>query len=831
MMTQSSTRSTVESYKGKGMNSWMAGRWSRVGVLWCVAGMVAGVGASAANAELNDDAPAPAPAAAAAAAAVMEPAVVAAPVSSRLAEALTASSTRFFKDAAAKDAAQPSYALVEEPASKGVLKATTAFKAAPVYAMVDGKNAVIVKIEAGTSLYGTGEAAGPLLRNGRKITAWNTDAYGYGDEAPSLYKAHPWVLAVRADGTAFGVLADTTYRCVIDTAATNADEIRFVADGPAFPVIVIEGSTPQEVVKELGALTGKIAMPPKWAIGYHQCRYSYYPEKVVRDLATNFRERDIPCDVIWYDIDYMEGFRVFAFNREHFPDPKKLNADLLAQGFHNVWMINPGIKSREEPSPNDPKDAGANDSPELKAARETERNRFRAVRDSGTKEKMYVTRADGAVYEGEVWPGFCFFPDYTRPEVRAWWGPWYNEFMSMGITGVWNDMNEPAIFNVPSKTMPEDNVHLGDAGLIKPNGNAQGADEAKGNHARYHNVYGMLMIKGTREGIMKANPEKRPFVLSRASFIGGQRYGASWSGDNSANWYHLDTSISMVLNMGLSGQPFYGPDLGGFAGDGDGKLFQRWISFGAFFPFSRGHTGKDAIQKEPWAFGPEVEETSRLALQRRYRLLPYYYTLFHEASQNGMPVVRPAFFADPKDPGLRSEDDAFLIGDGILVVPECVPDMSRVVVMPKGIWRGFDFEVPSGTKNTTKGRDGQDPELPKLFARGGVIIPTGVVQEFVGEKKDGALTLLVSLDANGKASGELYEDAGEGYAYQDGQFLMSKFEAVKSGTTVTVTMKTVDGKMARPARDVVVRVILDGGKEAVGKGKDGETVRVEMPGV
>lgn len=752
-------------------------------------------------------------------------------VPAKASQILGPATTRFFADAAALDAAQPSYALVEEPAAKGTLPAATDARTTPLYATIEGKNAAIIKIQPGTSLYGTGEAAGQLLRNGRKITAWNTDAYGYGDEAESLYKSHPWVLAVRADGSSFGVLADTTYRCVIDTAATNADEIRFVADGPAFPVIIIEGATPQDVVKELGRLTGKMELPPIWAIGYHQCRYSYYPESRVREIASNFRDRDIPCDIIWFDIDYMEGFRVFTFNRQHFPDPKGLNADLLKQGFHNVWMVNPGIKSRDVISPNESTEDIEALAPDLKTKRQAELEFYSAIRDSGLKANAYVTRADGNIYEGEVWPGFCFFPDYTQPSVREWWGPLYQNFMSMGINGVWNDMNEPAVFNVPSKTMPEDNVHLGDAGLIKPNGKPQGEQGAKGDHARYHNVYGMLMIKGSRDGIMDANPDKRPFVLSRASYIGGQRYGASWSGDNSANWYHLETSVPMVLNMGLSGQPFYGPDIGGFAGNGDSKLFQRWIGFGAFFPFSRGHTGKDAINKEPWAFGPQVEETSRLALQRRYRLIPYYYTLFHEATQNGMPVMRPTFFADPTDPALRSEDDSFLIGDGLLVAFDAVPDRSRVSAMPKGIWRPFDFDVPTGTKNTLKGRDSLDPELPRMFIKGGTIIPAGPVQEFVGEKPLDPLTLIISLDADGKAVGTLYEDAGEGFGYRNGEFLLTKYEAACNGTSVLITSTTVDGKMGRPDRQLNVRIILDNGVDAAGKGADGQPIRVELPGV
>lgn len=752
-------------------------------------------------------------------------------VAAKASQVLGPSTTRFFADAAALEAAHPSYALIQEPAAKGALPAATDARTTPLYTTIEGKNAAIIRIQPGTSLYGTGEAAGQLLRNGRTITAWNTDAYGYGDDAMSLYKSHPWVLAVRGDGTSFGVLADTTYRCVIDTAATRADEIRFVAEGPSFPVIIIEGSTPQDVVKELARLTGKMELPPIWAIGYHQCRYSYYPESRVREIASNFRDRDIPCDIIWFDIDYMEGFRVFTFNRQHFPDPKKLNADLLEQGFHNVWMIDPGLKSRDDNSPNESAETIDALSADLKAKRQAELEFYNAIRDSGKKANAYVTRADGSVYEGEVWPGYCFFPDYTQPRVRDWWGPLYENFMSMGISGVWNDMNEPAVFNVPSKTMPEDNVHLGDAGMIKPNGQAQGAAGARGDHARYHNVYGMLMIKGSRDGIMATNPDKRPFVLSRASYIGGQRYGASWSGDNSANWYHLETSVSMVLNMGLSGQPFYGPDIGGFAGNGDSKLFQRWMGFGALFPFSRGHTGKDAIDKEPWAFGAQVEETSRLALQRRYRLIPYYYTLFQEATQNGMPVMRPTFFADPTDPALRSEDDSFLIGDGVLVVIDAVPDRSRVSVMPKGIWRAFDFDVPAGTMNTLTGRDSQDPELPRMFIKGGAIIPTGPVQEFVGEKPLDPLTLIVSLDSQGKAVGTMYEDAGEGFGYRDGEFLLTRYEAARNGTSVLVTASTVDGKMARPNRQIHVRIILDNGVEAMGKGVDGQPIRVELPGV
>ncbi len=746
-------------------------------------------------------------------------------------EGLATGVVRFFASEAARQAAHPSYALASEPNAKtgGVGPMPASFAVLPIFGEHNGKQSVTVSIKPGTSLYGTGEVAGPLLRNGRIVTCWNTDSYGYDDSATSLYKSHPWLLAVRPDGTAFGVLADTTYRCEVDAAATSEDTIRFTSDGPAFGVIVIERASPIEVVQELTRLTGYMPLPALWTLGYHQCRYSYYPEARVREIATGFRQRAIPADVIWFDIDYYESFRCFTFDRGYFPDPAKLNEDLLKIGFHNVWMINPGIKSREEPSPNEPPAAErAKESAELQKAREDEKSRFRIIRDTGKRQNVYVLKPDETTYEGEVWPGWCFFPDYTMPSTREWWKPWHLEFMSQGITGIWNDMNEPAVFNVKSKTMPEDNIHRGDPAMIKPNGKAQG-DAAKDNHARYHNVYGMMMVKGTRDGIQEANPDKRPFVLSRATYIGGQRYHAGWSGDNTANWYHLESSVPMTLSMNLSGFSFYGPDIGGFAADGDAQLFERWIGFGTMLPFSRGHTGKGTIDKEPWAFGPEVEETARLALQRRYRLLPYLYSTFEEASRIGSPVLRPLFFIDPTDTALRSEDDAFLLGGDLLVVPQLIPDRTRVPAMPKGNWRELAFEVPTDSKNTTKGLDSQNDDLPRLYVRPGAIIPSGPVMEWTTQKQLDPLTLIVSLDDKGEAKGFLYEDESDGYRHVNGFYLRTHYVAQREGNRLKVRIDKTQGQMPRKDRQVTVRVLLDGGKEFSVTGKDGGTMEFELP--
>lgn len=680
-----------------------------------------------------------------------------------VAEAIGQGIVRF--DASAEAAAQrrPSFALVRpfEPIASLDPKQLSV---APEYGFEDGRHTATISIEKGTSLYGTGEVAGPLLRNGFVVETWNYDAFGYGLDAKNLYTSHPWVLAVREDGTAFGVLADTTERCEIDLR----DGITFRAVGPEFAVIVIDRASPQEVMKGLGELTGTIAMPPKWAVGYHQCRYSYNPESRVKAVVSEFRKRKLPADVIWMDIDYMDGYRVFTFDEEQFPDPKGLNEWLDEQGFSNIWMIDPGVKKEE--------------------------GYF--VYDSGEEHDVWTKNAQGETFTGEVWPGVCVFPDYLNKEVRSWWASLYEDFMALGIDGVWNDMNEPAVFNVESKTMPEDNIHHADDEL-----------GGTGTHARYHNVYGMQMIRATREGVLAVNPDKRPFVLSRANYIGGQRYGATWTGDNSANWEHLDMSIPMTVNLGLSGQPFAGPDIGGFAYNGDGELFARWMGFGTLMPFARGHTAKGNIDKEPWSFTPEVEATCRRALERRYRLMPYIYTLFHESSVSGMPIAMPTFFADPSDPALRSEDDSFLLGPDLLVAAKATPEADRMTVLPAAIdgveWAEFDFESFDG------GRDSKDTDLPALYIRPGSILATAPVTQYFGDRPDSRdeLTLIVHLDASGSAQGELYEDAGEGFGYLAGEYLRTTFVAHRDGDKVKVRVASTEGRMEIPDRTIKVRVI------------------------
>ena len=610
---------------------------------------------------------------------------------------------RFIERGVDPDSFPPSIALASPTGVKTTGAVDASIKAKPLFwKNKDGKFCVRVDIDAGTSLYGTGEIAGPLLRNGRKTVCWNSDAYGYTEVNPSLYQSHPWVLAVRADGSAFGVLADTTWRCEIDLtgdekAPDAAGSIVFRGEGAGYPVHGIDRASPQEVMVGLAELIGTIPMPPEWALGYHQCRYSYNPESKVREIAQNFRDRHIPCDAIWFDIDYMDGYRIFTFDKTQFPDPKKLNDDLGKQGFHRIWMIDPGVKA--EPG--------------------------YSIYDDVMKHDFAVKTAKGEPYKGEVWPGWCVYPDYTRTDVRQWWSGLYKSFGAMGVSGVWNDMNEPAVFNVKSKTMPEDNLHKG--GPWDPRvwmGVSKEADSKhmlpEGPHLKYHNVYGTLMAKGTYEGMLAADNTKRPFVLTRAGYIGSQRYAATWTGDNTAEWKDLEQSVSMVENLGLSGQPFCGPDIGGFNGNGDDKLYARWIGVGSLLPFSRGHTGKGNINKEPWARGKR-EQTRRARAEALEPPLPAaavsLHALLGRPTRTGMPVVCPVLFADPKDPARRSEDNA---SDRFIRTcpwsPSSHPIGTGCPLLPK-VWNEVQLV-----------EEGVHPDLPRCWVRGGAIVPLGPVE-------------------------------------------------------------------------------------------------------
>lgn len=649
----------------------------------------------------------------------------------------------------------PSFALKAEPQEKGMLPSN--WQLYPIVEKKKGHASAYLDVPQGTSLYGGGEVTGPLLRNGQSIKLWNTDSGAYSvDNGKRLYQSHPWVMGVRPDGTSFGILFDTPYKAKL---TTTDERINFETEGELFRIFVIDRESPQSVIKGLAELIGTMPMVPRWALGYQQCRFSYTPASRVIEVADTFRIKRIPCDVMWMDIDYMDGYRIFTFNPQTFPDPAALNRDLHIRGFHSAWMIDPGAK--------------------------VDSTYF--VYKSGTANDVWVKTAQGKEFNGDAWPGACAFPDFTQPKTVRWWADLYKDFLDKGVDGVWNDVNEPQISNTPTGTMPEDNKHLG------------GDKIPAGPHLKYHNVYGYLMVKASREGIMKARPQNRPFILTRSNFLGGQRFAATWTGDNASWESHMTMSVPMILTLGLSGQPFSGADVGGFLFNPDADLFGRWMALGAFYPFSRGHACAGTINKEPWAFGQKVEDVSRMALERRYVLLPYYYTLLHEASETGMPIMRPVFFADPKDTLLRAEEQAFLIGENLLVVPEWAQNPA----LPKGIWRNLSL-IPG---------DDKDSYQAKLKIRGGAIIPTGKIIQNTNEKSLDPLTLLVCLDEKGEAHGTLYWDEGDNWSFKDGNYSFQHFTAIRTADNkVQVKITQKKGKYITENNDMaIVKIITDKG--------------------
>ncbi|MCQ2147314.1 MAG: DUF5110 domain-containing protein [Bacteroidales bacterium] len=662
----------------------------------------------------------------------------------------------------------PSAIFERELSPKGDVPSSWRIK--PEYSEVGGKAVVKIAIGADDDIYGTGEVVGDLRRNGKEVIFWNSDNYGYmKNGGKSLYQSHPWVLGLRKDGTAYGIIADNTWK-----SSLKAEDgmLTFTSEGPQFRVVVIEKENSKEVLKALAKLSGTMELPPMWAIGYQQCRYSYYPDRRVMEIVDSLRLKNIPCDVVWMDIDYMDQFKVFTYDPKTFSQPKKLQDYIHARNMKTVYMIDPGIK--------------------------VEDGYF--VYDQGKAGDYFIRKPDGSLFTGRVWPGQCAFPDYTRHEVRSWWRGLTRDFMLKGADGIWNDMKEPSVFDVRSGTMDEDAVHLGGDGFMEDS------------HLRYHNIYGMNMVKASREGSLLAYPDKRPFVLSRDNFLGGQKYGATWTGDNMACWEHLQMSIPMTLNLGLSGQPFNGPDMGGFGADTDAELLAHWYATGVYFPFVRNHAAKGTIDQEPWVFGERIEAICRTAVNRRYMLLPYIYTLFREASTSGMPVMRPLFMADEKDTSLRAEQRVYMLGDDLMIIPRWATDP----VLPKGDWDIIPFESKD------------DMYQAFVAQRAGSIVPTANLYQNTEEYRTDSLTLWVNT-LDGVASGVMYEDGKDGFEYRKGEYAQYEFSATtdKKGN-ITVTMTQTAGQKDYGKKTLRVAVVADG-KVTYSAWTQGDTVTVKGP--
>jgi alpha-glucosidase len=634
-------------------------------------------------------------------------------------------------------------------------------------------------------VYGFGEKTGRLNKRGRQLggysyTMWNSDTYAYENDTDPIYVSIPFYMVMR-NGRAHGIFFDNTFRSNFDVGHTAQGLLSFGAEGGELDYYLIAGPDPKRVIQRYTDMTGRMPLPPRWALGYHQCRYSYYPESRVRFIARNFRERRIPADVIWLDIHYLDGFNPFTWHPERFPDPARLMRDLGADGFRVVPIIDAHPKKQPGWS----------------------------VYDSGLAGDHYVKNPDGTVYEAPVWPSQAeknpapsVFPDFSKPAARAWWGGLFKQFVDMGITGIWNDMNEPAVFQTVTGTMPLD---------VRHDNEGQPTD-----HREIHNVYGLLNSRATYEGLVRLAPNARPFVLTRASFAGAQRYAAIWPGDNISSWSHLQATIPMLAGLGLSGVAFVGSDIGGFAGAPSAELYTRWLQTGVFYPFMRSHTTFGTPDQEPWSYGTVHEAINRRAIELRYQLLPHIYNVMYEASTTGVPALRPLFLEFPDDNATWSMDEQFMFGRDLLVAPVLREgERQREVYLPKGEW--FDFWTGGRHEGGRPIQVSVTIDSTPVFVRGGAFVFRQPVVQHTGEMPGQPLEVHVYPAPTSEAT--LYEDDGETHAYRNGAFMRRTFRQTRTPeTSATIEAAAPEGTYRPKPRDLVFQVAWQGEPRRVSAG-------------
>ena len=500
---------------------------------------------------------------------------------------------------------------------------------------------------------------------------------------------------------------------------SNQGEIQFDEqasvefNGGALRLYVMSGDLP-DALDEYSRLTGRPAMPPQWALGYHQCRWGYKSEEEIREIAAGFKQNQLPLDAIHLDIDYMEGYRVFTVNQKQFPDLAGLAADLKAEGIKLVTIIDPGIKI-------DPK---------------------YAVYKSGIENDVFLKLPDGKLVRGLVWPGWVNHPDFSKQTTRFWWGELYRPLIEAGVDGFWHDMNEPSSM-----------AAFGDSTL--PIATQHSIEGREGSHIEGHNLYGAQMAQAGFEGISRISPKKRPWLLTRSGWAGVQRYAWKWTGDVESTWQGLKMTVRTILGTGISGIPYSGSDIGGFSGSPDAELFTRWFQMSTFMAFFRNHAANGAPLREPWQFGEPTLSICRNFLQERVKLMPYLYSLAWEAHQKGAPLVRPLGWLDADDERLWETEDSFMLGDALLVAPVVSHRaILRKVVLPKGRW--YDY----WTEEIYEG--GEDYVLEAVIETIPVFIREGVVFP-AQENGQRVLHYFVQTQAAGEVISRLYTDEGDGY--------------------------------------------------------------------
>jgi len=617
--------------------------------------------------------------------------------------------------------------------------------------------AVSKKLGFDEHFYGLGEKAARLDKRRSFFVNWNSDTPGYTEGKDPIYQTIPFYIGLQR-GIAYGIFFDNSYRSYFDFGRSSQQRAWFGAEGGELNYYFFYGPSIKKILGRYADLTGHMPLPPMWALGNQQSRWSYYPDTMVEEVARQYRERDLPLDVIHLDIDYMVGYRVFTFDSQRFPNPKALAERLGRQGIKLVTIVDPGVKHQPRTS--------------------ATADRY-FVFEQGLEKNYFQRRSNGELFVPRVWPGDSVFVDYTLPEARRWWGDLHRVYVDNGIAGIWNDMNEPADFVDQTGKNQLDVVSY---------------DEGeKTTHAKNRNTFALLMSRATYEGLERLRPDRRPFVITRAAYAGIQRYATMWTGDTNSTWEALALNIPMFTTIGLSGQPFVGSDVGGFIGRGNGELLVRSYQVSFLAPFCRNHKVIDGYDQEPWRFGKYYEDIIRKYLKLRYELLPFLYTTLEEAHRTGVPLFRPLLLNYQTDANTYNLDDQFMIGDDLLVAPIMKPDLTRrMVYLPAGTW--YDYWTNKKYAGGTMISVEAPLETVPMFVRAGAMIPTIPARNYVRENPADPITFNMYPDENGLASGRLYEDDGISPAYKRGMFRRTTVSARRQGRGFVGSVDGTEGQ-------------------------------------
>lgn len=575
------------------------------------------------------------------------------------------------------------------------------------------------KLNTDEKFIGLGEKTGHLNRKGEGYTNWNTDAYGYNDFQDPIYASIPFYIGVH-DSVCYGVFVDNTSKSFFNFGAANNRFSSFTVENGDLDYYIIYGAKAGEIIKSYTWLTGRMPLPPKWSIGFQQCRYSYYPDTKVMEVANAFREKKIPCDMLYLDIDYMYRNRVFTWDSLRFKNPRNMLTDLKSMGFHTTTILDPGIAIADD---------------------------YSVYKEAKSKD-LFLKYPDGTAYAGEVWPGLCNFPDFTKPETRLWWGTNFKSLIADGVDGFWNDMNEPAMWGKHIPTSVEFDY-----------------DGRKATALSARNVYGMQMSRSTYEGVNKLLQNKRPFLLTRSAYAGIQRYSSIWTGDNNPTDDHMLTGVRLVSSLGLSGVPFAGADISGYTGDASAELYTRWMSIGVFTPLFRSHKSNNAHESEPWSYGLTTESIVRKYIEWRYRLMPYIYSTFYQSSISGLPVNRSLTITNTFQNNVydKNFENQFMFGDALLIAP-CKSNESLLkVYLPQGTW----YDIYNDDKKQGNSILTVESPLNRLpvFVKGGSIIPQQETVQNTSEKAGDTLLVHIYFTADGEYTFNYYDDDGTTYDY------------------------------------------------------------------